>query len=209
MSSTLLDTLKKEDGSEDDAVDGMEPEEREDMTDALTAIHRRSQGLMNFVSAYRNMTLIPKPKFRLLLVKDFFKRIEKMMSRKLTENSIRFEWSVEPKTLELTADQDLMEQVMINLLLNAISAVSGCGNPHIKLTAMMGATGNVIITVEDNGVGIVKEAQEKIFIPFYTTKKQGSGIGLSLSRQILRLHRAVIRVQSEPDNGTTFTLRFT
>jgi signal transduction histidine kinase len=186
----------------------MESEELDDMADALTAIHRRSQGLMNFVSTYRNMTLIPKPKFRLLMVKELFGRVEKLMSHKMTDGNIAFEWTVSPETLELTADPDLMEQVMINLLLNAVSAVDGIKNPRITLSAMMSQEGGVVITVEDNGVGIEAEALEKMFIPFFTTKKQGSGIGLSLSRQILRLHHATIRAKSKPNEGAVFNIKF-
>ncbi len=130
------------------------------------------------------------------------------MHHKLTDNNISFRWSVEPETLEVTADPDLMEQVMINLLLNAISAVTGQEDPHIILSAYLGSEAKVTITVEDNGVGIAEEALEKIFIPFFTTKKKGSGIGLSLSRQILRLHNATIRAKSTPNKGSIFTLRF-
>lgn len=163
---------------------------------------------MNFVGTYRNMTHIPTPRFRILSLGDFFNRVEKLMENKLADSGISFKWSVSPETLELTADPDLMEQVMINLLLNAISAVTGRENPRITVSAFLAAGGNICITVEDNGVGIVGEALEKIFIPFFTTKKQGSGIGLSLSRQILRLHRATIRAWSTPNEGTVFTLGF-
>lgn len=205
MTSTLLDMLGKD---ESNVKDHLEPEKYDEMADALKTIHRRSQGLMNFVSAYRNMTLIPKPEFRLLAVRDLFKRVEGLMSHKLTDRGIFFKWSVDPESLELTADPGLMEQVLINLILNAIDAVTGREDPRIMLSAFMGTEGQVIITAEDNGAGIVEEAMEKIFIPFFTTKKSGSGIGLSLSRQILRLHQATIRAQSKPDEWTTFIIRF-
>ena len=208
MTATLLEMLVKDEKDEGIANENIDQEKIKEMVEALKVIHRRSQGLMTFVSAYRNMTLIPKPEFRLMLLRDFFDRIEKLMNHKLTDSGITFKWSVEPETLELTADPGLMEQVIINLLLNAIDAVTGRGNPAIMLSAFMGAEGQVMIAVEDNGVGIVEEALEKIFIPFFTTKKQGSGIGLSLSRQILRLHNATIRAQSKPDNKTIFTIRF-
>jgi two-component system, NtrC family, nitrogen regulation sensor histidine kinase NtrY len=208
MAATLLDMLGTEEKQLDPAGDPLSREEAEEMYEALKTIHQRSQGLMNFVNSYRNMTLIPKPKFRLVSVSDFFRRVEHLMSHKLTDQGIAFRWSVEPETLELTADPDLMEQVMINLLLNAIRAVAGRRNPSITLSAVLSPEGKVILTVEDNGVGIVEEALEKIFIPFFTTNKQGSGIGLSLSRQILRLHNAAISAKSAPDQGATFTLRF-
>ncbi|MBN1907665.1 MAG: ATP-binding protein [Deltaproteobacteria bacterium] len=202
MTSTMLGMIDKEDET-------INPDDIKDLIDALKTINSRSHGLMEFVSNYRNMTLIPTPKFKLLSIQSFFKRIEMLMNNTLTEHNISFRWRVEPESLEFTVDPDLMEQVMINLILNAIHAVEGKINPEINLTAMLGIEGGSIITVQDNGVGIVEEALEKIFIPFFTTKKQGSGIGLSLSRQILRLHHATISVDSKPDVGTTFTLKFT
>ena len=208
MTATLLDMLGTGEKNGMSTGDPLRREDIEEMSEALKTIHQRSQGLMNFVNSYRNMTLIPKPKFRLLSVSDFFRRVENLMSHKMTDHGIAFRWSVEPETLELTADPDLMEQVMINLLLNAIRAVAGRRKPGIRLAAALSPEGKVIITVEDNGVGIVEEALENIFIPFFTTNKQGSGIGLSLSRQILRLHNATISAKSVTDQGATFTLRF-
>ena len=208
MTATLLDMLGTGEKNGMSTGDPLRREDIEEMSEALKTIHQRSQGLMNFVNSYRNMTLIPKPKFRLLSVSDFFRRVENLMSHKMTDHGIAFRWSVEPVTLELTADPDLMEQVLINLLLNAIRAVAGRQNPAIRLAAALSPGGKVIITVEDNGVGIVEEALENIFIPFFTTNKQGSGIGLSLSRQILRLHNATISAKSVTDQGATFTLRF-
>lgn len=209
MTATLLEMLGKGQSDGSDMRDNLEPEKLEEMSDALKVIHRRSEGLMNFVSAYRNMALIPKPRYRIVSIKDLFKRVEGLMNNRLTGSGISFKWSVEPETLELTADSDLMEQVMINLLLNAINAVIGRKDPAITLSAGMDAEGKVFVAVEDNGVGIVEEALERIFIPFFTTKKQGSGIGLSLSRQILRMHHATIRAHSEINKGALFTIKFT
>jgi nitrogen fixation/metabolism regulation signal transduction histidine kinase len=208
MAATMLDMLGTAEKESDPAGEALSRGELEEMSEALRTIHHRSQGLMNFVNSYRNMTLIPKPRFRLISLTEFFRRVENLMSHKLSDHGIAFQWSVEPETLELTADPDLMEQVMINLLLNAIRAVAGRRNPGIRLSAVLSPEGKVIIAVEDNGVGIVEEALEKIFIPFFTTNKQGSGIGLSLSRQILRLHNATISAKSLPDQGATFTMRF-
>ena len=199
MSSSLLDIFSGEDISQ---------EEMEDVTGALQTIHQRSQGLMHFVGNYRNMTLIPEPKIQIISLFDFFRRLERLMSDKIDENGIKFNWAVEPESLELTADPDLMEQVMINLILNAIQAVAGKDNPAIILNASLEAEGAIVITVEDNGVGIVKEALDKIFIPFFTTKEKGSGIGLSLSKRIVRLHKGTIKVRSEVDKGSTFILKF-
>jgi two-component system nitrogen regulation sensor histidine kinase NtrY len=201
----LLNTIKEKNGGNIDA------ETIIDIADALKTIHKRSLGLTDFVEAYRNLTLIPKPKFKIFPIHDLFGRIEKLMENKLTKKGIDFYWAVEPQSLELTADPGLIEQVLINLVLNAADAFTGLKNsnsPRVQLTASLAENGKIIIRVTDNGPGIVKEALSKVFIPFYSTKKKGSGIGLSLSRQIMKLHKGSITVQSEPDVETIFTLKF-
>lgn len=179
-----------------------------DVAEALQTINRRSQGLMRFVHAYRSVALIPKPQFEIFPVTEIFQRVEKLMQSKLLRQGITFTAVVEPDTLEMTADPDLTEQVLINLLLNAMEALGGREKPGIQLSSWMNERGRVVIQVADNGLGIPPEVREKVFIPFFTTKKEGSGIGLSFSRQVMRLHRGIIAVQSQPGNGTIFTLRF-
>jgi signal transduction histidine kinase len=129
------------------------------------------------------------------------------MESRIADKKIDFNISIDPPSLELTADPGLVEQVLINLLLNALQAVENLSNPQINMTGSMDDRGRILIQVMDNGPGILEEVQEKIFIPFFTTKKEGSGIGLSLSRQIMRLHRGSINVQSKPGE-TVFSLRF-
>ncbi|MQY56661.1 ATP-binding protein, partial [bacterium] len=180
----------------------------EDIQQALKTIQKRSQGLFHFVDAYRNLALIPKPNFQIFPIKELFDRVRKLMQSNINENSIRFTASVDPETLELTADPELTEQVLINLMLNAFQAVEGRKNSKIELNGLMDGRGRVIIQVVDNGPGIPRENLEKIFIPFFSTKEEGSGIGLSLSRQIIRLHNGSIGVHSEPNVQTIFTLRF-
>jgi signal transduction histidine kinase len=179
-----------------------------DIANALKTIHKRSLGLTQFVSAYRNLTLIPKPKFKVFPIEELFVRVEKLMENKLEKAGIRFQWTVEPITLELTADPDLIEQVLLNLLLNAADALKEYNDANVMLTASQDEIGRVVIAVTDNGPGIVNEALGKVFIPFFTTKKKGSGIGLSLSRQIMKLHNGSIFVHSVPDEKTVFTLKF-
>lgn len=201
----LLNSIKEKNG------ENINAETIIDIADALKTIHKRSLGLTDFVEAYRNLTLIPKPKFKIFPINDLFSRIEKLMENKLTKKGIDFHWVVEPQSLELTADPGLIEQVMINLVLNAADAFTGLKNlnsPRIQLTANLEDNGKITIRVIDNGPGIVKEALSKVFIPFYSTKKKGSGIGLSLSRQIMKLHKGSITVQSEPEKETVFTLKF-
>jgi signal transduction histidine kinase len=180
----------------------------QDVAEALQTIDRRSRGLMRFVQAYRSVALIPRPQFRIFLVRELFQRLETLLQDKLLRQGIALTTEVEPPSLEITADPDLTEQVLLNLLLNAMEALAGSKTPRIHLSSRMNDRGRVVIQVSDNGPGIAAEAREKIFIPFFTTKKTGSGVGLSFSRQVMRLHGGVIGVQSQPASGTVFTLRF-
>lgn len=186
----------------------IESESLTDIHEAAQTIQKRSQGLLHFVDAYRNLTLIQKPNFQLFSVKELFSRVEKLMQANIKERSIRFRINIDPRTLELTADPELIEQVLINLLLNALQSVEGQKKARIELMAHLDGRGRILIQVKDNGPGIDRENLEKIFIPFFSTKDKGSGIGLSLSRQIMRLHHGSISVQSLPGKQTIFTLRF-
>lgn len=180
----------------------------EDIREAVNTIQKRSQGLLHFVDAYRNLTLIQKPKFQIYPIGDLLNRVHRLMQTNIKEKGVAFRLSIEPETLELTADPELIEQVLINLMLNALQAVEGRQNPAIELKAGLEERGRILIQVSDNGPGISEEDLDKVFIPFYTTKEGGSGIGLSLSRQIMRLHRGTIGVHSDAKKGTVFTLRF-
>jgi signal transduction histidine kinase len=179
-----------------------------DIHDASQTIQKRSQGLLHFVDAYRNLALVQKPNFQIFAVKELFARVEKLMKTHVKDKSINFKVSIEPQSLELAADPELIEQVLINLLLNALYAVKKRKKAKIDLDARLDGRGKILLQVKDNGPGILEENLEKIFIPFYSTKEGGSGIGLSLSRQIMRLHNGFIRVHSEPNVETVFTLRF-
>jgi two-component system nitrogen regulation sensor histidine kinase NtrY len=179
-----------------------------DVQGAVETIEKRSQGLLHFVDAYRDLARIPRPNFVIIAVSDLFRRVEQLMGDRFTSGHIAFSSSVEPESLELTADPELIEQVLINLLRNAVEALTGQTQPAISLRASMAEGGHVLIEVSDNGPGISRETQERIFVPFFTTKPDGSGIGLSLSRQIMRLHKGSIGVRSDVGRGATFALRF-
>ena len=183
-------------------------ESSNDIYQALHTIQKRSQGLLHFMDAFRNLTLLPKPKFHIFSVNELFTRVEKLMQSHIAEKAVSFKTHIEPQGLELIADPELMEQVLINLLLNALQAVEGQKNAKIELSGSLDERGRIIIQVIDNGPGIPQENLEKIFIPFFSTKEGGSGIGLSLSRQIMRLHKGSISVHSEPNVNTVFTLLF-
>ncbi len=179
-----------------------------DVRNAMRTIERRSQSLLGFVNAYRSLTRIPKPDFRIVPVQELFDNVALLMRPQMAARGIVFADSIEPETLSLTVDPELVEQVLINLLKNAMEAVEGIPGAEVKMVARIDERGRTVIQVIDNGPGIVEETLDKIFIPFFTTKKEGSGIGLSLSRQIMRQHGGTLSVFSEPDTRTVFTLRF-
>jgi signal transduction histidine kinase len=183
-------------------------ESLEDIISANNTILKRSEGLMHFVNNYRSLTKIPRPVFQIFEIKKLFERIETLLKKEIEESGISFKCEVIPHTLELTADADLIEQVLINLIINSRQAFEGIQNGKINLLATLDDNGKILIQVSDNGKGISEDIQEKIFIPFFSTKKNGSGIGLSLSRQIIRAHGGTIRVNSVPGNETVFSLRF-
>jgi nitrogen fixation/metabolism regulation signal transduction histidine kinase len=178
-----------------------------DVKQAVQTIDTRSQGLLKFVDSYRKLTRTPKPEFQIVSVRKLFDHIVPLMLPKFQEKGIMFSQKIEPETLEITADPSLIEQVLINLIQNAVDWSDRNRQSIISLEADLGTAGHPAIRVSDNGFGIEKEALEKIFIPFFTTKQDGSGVGLSLSRQIMRLHKGNISVQSKPNENTVFTLR--
>jgi len=183
-------------------------ETSEDIKSAVETIRKRSEGLLHFVENYRNLTRIPRPVFSIIPVSDLFDRILRLMDNRIAESGIKVLVTIEPEHLELTADPKLIEQVLINLLMNAVEALGNHPAPKIEMRGIIDKRDRVMLQIADNGPGIVPDVIEKVFIPFFTTKPEGSGIGLSLSRQIMRAHCGSITVHSEPDRETVFTLKF-
>jgi nitrogen fixation/metabolism regulation signal transduction histidine kinase len=207
LSSTLENMLKDFNKDRDDKA-VMDHETVNEIQQALQTINRRSNGLLHFVNTYRNLTRIPKPNFKITTVSELFLNIGRLMEKDLEEQKIIFTSSLEPPSLQISMDEQLIEQVLINLIKNSIHALEGRDNAKIELRAYLNKRGRPTIQVYDNGMGILKEVLDKVFIPFFTTKPSGSGIGLSLSRQILRLHGGTITAQSEPEVETIFTMTF-
>ncbi len=179
-----------------------------DVRRGIQTIEKRSQGLLHFVEAYRKLTRIPKPDFQVFLITELFGRVEQLVGSQIGGKAIDFRAEASPVSLELTADPDLVEQVLLNLLRNAVEAVERSEEPRIQVSAKMDGRGRPTIQVKDNGPGIEEEVQQRIFIPFFTTKQEGSGIGLSLCREIMRSHGGTINVDSTPGQGAEFSLRF-
>ncbi|MEE9441900.1 MAG: ATP-binding protein [candidate division Zixibacteria bacterium] len=207
LASTVHDIIEETD-LEDGENTELPVDIKKDIRQAAATIEKRSKGLLHFVDAYRNLARIPRPKFGIFKFEPFLDGIIKFMRSQFDPGGIEVQLNVEPDNLQLVADNELIEQVIINLLLNAIEALSGTENPRILIEAKLNNRGRVIIAVEDNGPGFDDDIKERIFTPFFTTKKEGSGIGLSLSRQIMRLHQGSITVQSTPSEMTRFVLRF-
>ena len=180
----------------------------EDVRQSLATIQKRSTALLHFVDTYRSLTRLPRPKFKIVAVKSLFHEIEHLYRDAFANEKITLHSNIVPTSLEITADPELISQVLINLVLNAKQALSGNPQAQVELNAFLDSGGRVTLEVCDNGPGIQTKNIEKIFIPFFTTKKTGSGIGLSLCRQIMRMHKGTITVHSEPDVKTAFKLRF-
>jgi two-component system, NtrC family, nitrogen regulation sensor histidine kinase NtrY len=185
----------------------LKEEGAEDLREGLSTIENRSKGLIKFIDAYREYTSLPKPKIATVRLRDLIEHVAQLMKPELRKTQINFVHSCNSEYLTIQADLDMIEQVLINLLKNAIEALTETENPTLELVGRYDEN-SVKIVVIDNGSGIIKEALEHIFVPFYTTKRTGSGIGLSLSRQIMQMHNGSITVESEPDIKTIFTLRF-
>lgn len=189
------------------STDGDSGELLNDIQSAMQVIHSRSQGLLHFVDNYRNLTVIPKPSFQAYGISRLVHDVVSLMRNELHSKGITCTVTVDPESLKATIDPKLIEQVLINLMVNAIHALDGRGNPAISIEAGLEKRGKVYIKVTDNGSGIEESVLEKVFIPFFTTKPKGSGIGLSLSRQIVRQHGGSISVFSKVNEYTTLILQ--
>jgi signal transduction histidine kinase len=207
LAGTVRGMLLDETHEELVKMNQLDDDDVESVQSALNTIEKRSQGLLNFVEIYRNLTRIPKPNFRYFKVRQIFENAEQLLMPKIEQLNIDCSYKIMPDELMITADPDLVDQVIINLMLNAIDAVKDNEKPIIRMVASE-VNNKIKIEIRDNGYGIKPDIMDKIFMPFFTSKTHGSGIGLSLSRQIMHLHKGNISVRSKPDEGTIFTLTF-
>jgi nitrogen fixation/metabolism regulation signal transduction histidine kinase len=180
------------------------PDAIDDIREAVQTIARRSEGLMNFVSRYRELLKVPQPDPEAVKVADVLRNVAKLMAAEL--KGLKLVVDVVPESLEVHADRQLLDQVLVNLVRNAADATADIDSPELRLSGKL-EFGRVIIRVHDNGPGIPDETMDQIFVPFFTTKRDGSGIGLSLSRQIMTAHHGEIVVESD-SSGTTVSLLF-
>lgn len=203
---SLAETMKDIVDNEISADNLREEESIKDLKEALATIQRRGNGIMKFVNAYREFTTIPLPNKNLVYVNDLFRNFEGIFMQKAAEKSINLHFEIQ-NNFELVIDTAQIEQVLINLIKNALESDFSTSQPEVNIRAKL-KNGIKTIEVSDNGIGIEKDVQEKIFIPFFTTKKTGSGIGLSLSRQIMSLNGGRINFIENTPSGAVFVLQF-
>jgi signal transduction histidine kinase len=185
---------------------GQEAAAAQDVAIAVETIARRSASLTGFVERYRKMAALPRPVKRPVALAELVARLRILAGPVFLEKGQTFDGRVAPENLSVTADSDLLEQALINLLQNASDAVTGRDSPRIALHCAPRDPDLVEITVADNGPGIDPESRDRIFLPFFSTKQGGSGIGLSLARQIALAHDGWIEVSSNESLGASFTL---
>lgn len=183
-------------------------EELADVKDAVTTVARRSDSLMQFVSSYRRLTRLPPPDKSLIDLNELFKHVARLAAQDWDQKALSLVIEVSPKKLDVQADRDMLEQILINLLQNAVQALKSSDDATVWLKAHISKRGRVVITVTDNGPGIPADIAKKVFVPFFTTKREGSGVGLALTRQVMIAHGGTVSLAEREGGGTKFSLMF-
>jgi len=203
LSSSLNDKLKKDlnqNGTAESSTLNL-------LIEGLDAMAIRTKGLLSFTDSFRKLSKVPQPKLAEFEIQKLIERINLLFQPTFNSSGIKFNYSISPEARIITADPSQFEQVFINLIQNATEALSNKQNGEIKLTVSKISDGKTKIDLSDNGIGISQEIIEKVFVPFFTTKEKGSGIGLSLSRQIIRKHGGSIEINSIQGKGTTLIIK--
>ena len=179
-----------------------------DLRDAIGTVARRSDGLMQFVNSYRQMTRLAPPEKKRVQIGELFESAGRLAAAEWPERKVALQSQVDPAGLDIFVDRDLLEPELLNLLRNAWHATLEVDQPQIQLRGRLNRRGNTVIEVCDNGPGVSEELASKIFVPFYTTKEGGSGVGLALARQVMTAHGGFIRVMPNDGGGAKFSLTF-
>ena len=201
--SELVDDVVRDAGP-----DSPHAEELEDVQHAVATVARRSDSLLQFIDSYRQISRLAPPEKKRVALADLFETVTSLARAEWDDLAVTLTSTVEPSGLYVYADRDLLEPVLLNLLRNAWQATKGTERPVIELRGRLNRRGNTVIEVEDNGHGVPDEIATKIFVPFYTTREGGSGVGLALARQVMIAHGGFIRLGQKDAEGTTFTLTF-
>ena len=180
----------------------------DDISLGISTIRKRSENLLKFADTYRQLAKVSMTSFSKFYIRDLFEGVEILLENQIEQKNIEFDVIIKDFELMIEGDMILIEQVLINLVINAIDAVQHQSNPKITLSVFQNNQQQIIIEIRDNGMGMSDELMDKIFVPFFTSKPNGSGIGLSLSKQIMALHKGTITVNSVEKQGAAFQLRF-
>jgi two-component system nitrogen regulation sensor histidine kinase NtrY len=183
-------------------------EDLEDLRDAVTTVARRSDSLTQFVDSYRQISRLAPPEKKRLRLDDLFATVSKLLVAEFSDSKGRLVTDIRPVELDVYADRDLLEPVLLNLLRNAWQSTMNVEEPAIQLSGRMNRRNNIVIDVIDNGPGVPDSLANKIFVPFFTTKESGSGVGLALARQVMIAHGGFIRLSRNESGGATFSLTF-
>lgn len=179
-----------------------------DVKDAVNTVARRSDKLSQFVSSYRSLTRLPPPERSLVSLQEFFENMTLLYREAWQAKGISLHTSVEPAALDVSADSDMLEQIVINMLKNAEQALANKEEGNIWLVARLNKRGRVAIEIADDGPGIPADIAKQIFVPFFTTKRAGSGVGLALTRQVMIAHGGAVRLSEREGGGAAFSLTF-
>ena len=202
LSQTILGYFKN--------LDGNQPSEKivVNTIKGLEVINEQGTGLIGFVETYRKLTRLPQPEKKQVNVGQLFENISTLLKHEPVNEKVQIIWELNPTDLEIYADKKQISQVLINLVKNSIEALKNVDDGRIVISGAINEDGRVQIVVTDNGPGIPEDLMDKIFIPFFTTKESGSGIGLSLSRQIMQMHGGSLKLVSIPGKITSAILEF-
>ncbi len=190
-----------------EGTDSTVSEQAEELVNLIDLIEDRGKGLIQFVDRYRDITSLPVPRIQELRVEILLRKVRELFIEECNDRTIVLTRSIQDPELCISADESMIMQVLINLVRNSVTALERKGGGTIHLFAGIESEW-IVIRIKDDGPGIQDEIMDKIFIPFFTTNREGSGIGLSLARQIMRIHKGTISFYSNPDKETVFTLRF-
>lgn len=207
LSETLKAMLFNKDAKRNKTPEELSQEDLDDMSEALHTIVKRSSGMLSFVDEYRKLTKLPAPHFEIIKITDLLQDCLSLMKVEVEKRNISVEISVNPPQLAIKADRKMIEQSLINLISNAYYAMDKAEKPLLKLEADYKGEFTEI-SVKDNGKGIDEAILPSIFIPFFSTRKNGSGIGLTLIKNIMKQHQGSIHVSSKLGEGSSFKMRF-
>lgn len=190
----------------DDASADTEDERLQDIRDAISTLARRSEGLTHFVQSYRKLTTLAPPKKSRVTLSEYLARLHRLMQAEFKGRGIALELNIDTAAVQIDADPELLDQALINLVRNASDAVADVPNPQITIAGGLNERGRAVVEVGDNGPGIAEDAADRIFLPFFSTKPQGSGIGLALTRQIVMAHGGSIAAGTSAAGGASFRI---